>query len=244
MRKLIGYLLSIIYYFFFGLALLIFHPIQWMCLHWGGYEAHKRSVEILNGLILHFYYLLGNTVTFINKQTLPTGRPMIFVANHQSMWDIPPMIYHLRKHHGKFISKIELASGIPSISFNLRHGGAANIDRKDPKQSVAEIIKLGQQMQAKKWSAFIFPEGTRAKDGVMKTFQVGGIATLLKKAPDALIVPIAINQSWKMVQYGFYPLNTFLDLSWEVLEPIEPAGIPIEELVRQTEEAIRRKVIH
>src|SRR3546814_14757295 len=77
----------------------------------------------------------------------------------QSMYDIPPLIFFLRKHHGKFISKIELAKGIPSISFNLRHGGAANIDRKDPKQSIAEILKLANNMKTKNWSAFIFPEG-------------------------------------------------------------------------------------
>jgi len=29
----------------------------------------------------------------------------------------------------KFISKIELGKGIPSVSYNLRHGGAALIDR-------------------------------------------------------------------------------------------------------------------
>src|SRR3546814_4689000 len=52
-----------------------------------------------------------------------------------------------------------LAKGIPSISFNLRHGGAANIDRKDPKQSIAEILKLANNMKTKNWSAFIFPEG-------------------------------------------------------------------------------------
>lgn len=244
MRKIFGYILSIFFYLFFGLAILIFHPIQWMCLHWGGYEAHKRSVEILNGLILCFYYVLGNTVTFKNNQNLPLNRPIIFVVNHQSMWDIPPMIYHLRKHHGKFVSKIELAKGIPSISFNLRHGGAANIDRRDSKQSIGEIIKLGQNMHKKKWSAFIFPEGTRSKTGVMKPFQVGGIATLYKKAPESLIVPIAINNSWKMVRYGFYPLNTFLSLTWEVLAPIEPAGRAIEEVIKEAEEAIRAKVKH
>jgi 1-acyl-sn-glycerol-3-phosphate acyltransferase len=30
------------------------------------------------------------------------------------------------------VSKKELGQGIPSISFNLRHGGSALIDRKDP----------------------------------------------------------------------------------------------------------------
>ncbi len=197
---------------------------------------------MLNWCLLACYYVLCNTVKFVNKQHLPTDRPIIFVANHQSMFDIPPLIFFLRKHHAKFISKIELAKGIPSISFNLRHGGAANIDRKDPKQSIAEILKLANNMKTKNWSAFIFPEGTRAKTGKIKPFNVGGISTVLKKVSNVLVVPIAINHSWQMVRYGFFPLNTFTHMSWEVLPPIEPAGLTGEEVVAQVEARIREKI--
>ena len=242
MRKLFGYLLSPIHYIIFGLILVVFHPIQWLCLRLGGYRAHKRSVEYLNGCLVVSYYLLGNTVKFINRQQLPTGRSIIFIANHQSMYDIPPLIYFLRKYEGKFISKIELAKGIPSISFNLRHGGAANIDRKDPKQSIAEILKLAKKMKEYNWSVFIFPEGTRSRTGIVKTFAVGGIATILKKVPHALVVPVAIRNSWKMVRYGQFPLNTFIPMSWEVLPPIDPQGRPAEEVVAEAETAIRTMV--
>src|SRR5690606_2152456 len=242
MRKLFGYILSPIFYLLFGIIITVFHPIQWLCLRLGGYQGHKTCVDVLNWLLLSTYYTLGNTVKFINKQHLPTDRPILFVANHQSMYDIPPLIFFLRKHHGKFISKIELARGIPSISFNLRHGGAANIDRKDPKQSIAEILKLAGNMRTKNWSAFIFPEGTRARTGTIKPFNVGGIATILKKVPDVLVVPIAINNSWRMVRYGFFPLNTFIRMSWEVLAPIEPQGWTAEEVVAQAEASIRNKV--
>lgn len=98
-------------------------------------------------------------------------------------------------------------------------------------------------MKDKNWSTVIFPEGTRSKTGVMKPFAVGGIATILKKVPDALIVPIAINNSWKMVQYGSFPLRAFTAMSWEVLEPINPDGRSAEEIVKAAEEAIREKVI-
>lgn len=243
MNKFFGYILTPFHYIFFGLLLVIFHPIQWLSLKLGGYQAHKKSVDMLNWFLTSTYYLLGNTVRFVNNKDLPLDRPIIFIANHQSMYDIPPLIYFLRKHHAKFISKIELASGIPSISFNLKHGGAANIDRSDPKQSIGEILKLAKNMQDKAWSAVIFPEGTRAKTGIMKPFAVGGIATLLKKVPHALIVPIAINRSWEMVQYGSYPLSTFIAMRWEVLDPLEPANMTAEEIVKAAEESIRAKII-
>lgn len=243
MRKIIGYLLSPLFYVAFGVLIVIFHPVQWICLKLGGYAAHKWSVDILNGGLLACNYLLFNRTHFIDNPNIPTGRPVVFVANHQSMYDIPPMIFFLRRFHGKFISKMELANaGIPSISFNLKYGGAANIDRKDPKQSIAEILKLAENMHTRQWSAFIFPEGTRTKTGQMKSFSIGGIATLLKKNPDALVVPIAINGSYKMVQWGMFPLRPFTEMSWEVLEPIEKGDLLVDEIVLAAEKAVREKV--
>lgn len=242
MRKLLGYILSAIHYPAFGFLLLLFQPIQWLCYNLGGYGPHKRSVDILNGLLTSTYYLLGNRVTFINQQQLPEGRPIIFISNHQSMYDVPPLIYNLRRYHAKFISKVELTKGILSISYNLKVGGGANINRNDPRQSITELLKLAGRMKDNNWSTVIFPEGTRSKDGQVRTFQSAGIATLLKKCPNALLVPIAINNAWKMVRYGIYPLGPFERLTFEVLTPVEPDGRPAEELVKQIEETIKAKV--
>jgi len=242
MKKLLGYILSPVAIAAFFLLLLIFHPIQWMCYNWGGYKAHKRSVDILNFFLFHTVYIMGGSVTFINNYDLPLNRPMIFLANHQSLFDIPPLIYYLRKYHAKFISKLELTKGIPSISYNLKVGGGANIDRKDPRQSITELVNLANRMKNNNWSAVIFPEGTRSKDGKVKPFQSAGVATLLKKCPNALLVPVAIKDSWKMGRYGSFPLNPFTAMSWTVLEPIEPGTTPVEELVKEVEDQIRAAV--
>lgn len=239
MKKFLGYILSPISIVAFLLLLCIFQPIQWISYRFFGYKAHKSAVDLLNLLLTGTVYFLGNTVTFINKQNLPVNRPIIFLANHQSMLDIPPLIWYLRKYHAKFISKIELTKGIPSISYNLKYGGGANINRKDSRQSLMEMSKMGIRMKENNWSAVIFPEGTRSKTGQVKTFQVGGIAIILKKCPDALLVPIAIKDSWKMIRYGLYPLNTFTPMTWEVLEPIEPGKTPVEELVAEAENKIK-----
>jgi 1-acyl-sn-glycerol-3-phosphate acyltransferase len=239
MRKLLGYILTPLHYIAFGLSLLIFHPIQWVSYNIFGYKAHKKVVDVLNWFLTASYYFLGNTVTFVNKQHLPTNRSIIFLANHQSTYDIPPLIYYLRKYHAKFISKIELTKGIPSVSYNLKVGGGANIDRNDARQSITELVKLGTRMKDNTWSTVIFPEGTRSKDGQVKTFQAAGISAIMKKCPDALLVPVAISNSWKMVQYGAYPLGTLIAMRWEVLNPIEPGGRPVNDLVLLIENRIK-----
>lgn len=242
MSRFFGFILSPLHHLAFFLILIVFHPIQWLSLKMGGYSAHKRIVDIMNFFLTSAYYVLGGTIKFENHQNLPTDRPIIFTANHQSMYDIPPMIWFLRDYHAKFISKIELTKNIPSISFNLKYGGGANIDRKDRKQSLGEIMKLGERMKNNNWSAVIFPEGTRSKDGKMKDFQMGGIATLLKKAPNALIVPVAIENSWKVVKNGTLWLHAFVPIKFTVLTPIEPLDRDVAEVIKQAETEVRAVV--
>ncbi|RZL37915.1 MAG: 1-acyl-sn-glycerol-3-phosphate acyltransferase [Pedobacter sp.] len=242
MSKFFGYIFTPLFYLLFFGFLCIFHPIQWICFKSFGYKAHKSSVDVLNFFLTYCNWSLFNSVTFTNDQNLPANQPIIFVANHQSMYDIPGMIWFLRKHHPKFISKIELTKNIPSISYNLRVGGGANIDRKDSKQAVSELIKLGRRMKENNWSTVIFAEGTRAKDGKLKPFQVGGIATLLKVVPDALLVPIAIENSWKIVRFGMFPLTVGNPIKWTVLNPTDKNGKNAEEIVLAAENAIREKL--
>ncbi|WP_339335766.1 MULTISPECIES: lysophospholipid acyltransferase family protein [unclassified Croceitalea] len=239
MQKLLSYPLTILFFTFFGLTLLLFHPIQWICLNAFGYNAHKRSVSILNRCLMLCTHLLGTRYTFINNQNIPLDRPIIIVSNHQSMYDIPPIIWHMRKHHPKFVSKKELGKGIPSVSYNLRHGGSALIDRNDGKQALIEIGKLGSYIEKYNRSAVIFPEGTRSRDGKPKAFKPMGLKTLLKKSPSAIVVPITINNSWKLLRFGKFPMGLGAHLKFKVHPPIENKGNPDELLTLAEQQIIK-----
>jgi 1-acyl-sn-glycerol-3-phosphate acyltransferase len=238
MQKLISYPISVIYYLCFGLCLVFFHPIQWICLNAFGYQAHKKSVDYLNFLLLRCTNLVGTTYTFENREIIPKNVPLIFVSNHQSMYDIIAMIWYLRDFHAKFVSKAELGKGIPSVSYNLRHGGSVLIDRKDPKQAIPVIRGLSEYIEKHQRSAVIFPEGTRSKDGKPKEFAQTGLKILCKNAPSAFVVPITINNSWKMVKFGFFPLGLGNHLTFTVYKPISVKELPFDELFKQTETAI------
>lgn len=182
--------------------------------------------------------ILGTRYTFQNDQNIPTDRPLIIVTNHQSMYDIPPIIWHMRKYHPKFVSKIELGKGIPSVSYNLRHGGSVLINRKDPKQSIAQLEKLGKYIEEHNRSAVIFPEGTRSRTGEPKPFRTTGLKVLMKNAPSALIIPISINNSWKLLRYGKFPMGLGSHVKFEVHPPIE-----ITEDLDLTIKAIEKQVV-
>jgi 1-acyl-sn-glycerol-3-phosphate acyltransferase len=222
MYKIIAILFSVIFYLSFGLLLLIFHGIQVIALNLFGYQAHKVSVDILNFFLLRCLNLLGARIHFNNPFDLPTNRPLIIVANHQNTFDIPPLIWHLRKHHLKFVSKKELGKGIPSVSYNLRNGGSALIDRKKPRKAVDEIDRHAQLLSKNNWSTLIFPEGTRSKTGIPKKFKNKGLQTLIEKMPNVLVVPIAINNSWKFNRWGNFPLPLAIKIKFDVHQPVEP----------------------
>ena len=235
MQKLLAYPLSLIYVFVFTLTLLVFHPIQWICFNVFGYAIHGKSVALMNLCLMRCSHLLGGTYFFNNPQDLPTDRPLIIVSNHQSMHDISPIIWFMRKHHPKFVSKKELGRGYPSVSYNLRVGGSALIDRNDKKQSLQEIAKLGKYIEEHHRSAVIFPEGTRSRNnGHPKPFKPTGMKLLMRNAPSALIVPISINNSWKMLKYGKFPVGIFSRITFDVHPPIAIEG-NLDELIAQTE---------
>jgi 1-acyl-sn-glycerol-3-phosphate acyltransferase len=243
MQKLVSYPLTVIYYLCFFLTLVVFHPIQWFCFNIFGYQAHKKSVDILQLCLMGCAHILGTRFTFINPYNIETNQPLIVVANHQSLHDIYPLTWFMRKYHPKFISKIELGKGIPSVSYNLRHGGAALIDRKNPRQSLPALMNFGDYIETNKRAAVIFPEGTRSKNGEPKPFQTKGLEILLKKIPSALIVPISINNSWKMVRYGKFPMGLGTHITFTVHKPLKVSTFANkEELINSIETTIKNNI--
>jgi 1-acyl-sn-glycerol-3-phosphate acyltransferase len=242
MKKILSYILTPVYLLIFGLLLVVFHPIQ-MLTNWiWGYPVRKRSVDVMNYGLLYGLWILGTRITFKGLEKIPQNRPLIIVANHQSTLDIPAVIVGFRKNHPKFISKIELGKGIPSISYNLRHGGSVLIDRKNPRQSVKDILMLGKHIEANNYAACIFPEGTRSKDGKLKPFMPAGIASLYKTSPSALIVPFAIDGNHELMKHGYFPMTFGVHLKLTVFDPIDPKGKDMNELAQMIEDQIRKEL--
>ena len=244
MEKIISYPISIISLLLFLLTIVIFHPIQWICFNLFGYQAHKKSVDYLNFILFRIGHLLGTRYKIENRESIPEGVPIIFVANHQSLYDIIGIIWFLRKFHPKFVSKKELGKGIPSISYNLNHGGSVLIDRNDPKQAISVIKELSQYIEKTNRSAVIFPEGTRSKTGKPKEFAKSGLKILCKYAPSAFVVPITINNSWKFVKFGFLPYGLGNRITFTVHNAISVKESDSEDLSNKVEEIIIKSIKH
>lgn len=239
MNKRLGYLFTPLYLLCFGLTLVVFTPLQWIAFNLFGYRSQQQMVYVMNWCLMRCIHIVGGSVNFRMPQpALPVGPNYIFAANHQSMNDIPAMIWFLRHYRSVFIAKQELSKGVPGISYNYKCGGAVGIIRKDPVQAREAIAGLAKRCAQTGEAICIFPEGTRSRDGQLKSFQAGGMKTILQHIPEAMVVPIAIENSWKLVKYKFWPIPLGVPLRWTMLEPIACKGLDGEEVTRRVEAAI------
>lgn len=238
MNKILGLILTPFFCLFYALTLLLFHPVQVLTNRFSGDGARRRAVDVMNAILVKALYLMGSRVKFVGLENIPNDRPVIIVANHQSLFDIPAVGYAFAKLYPKFISKIELGKNLPSISYNLKQGQSALIDRENGSQSVKEIFKLGRLIEANNYAACIFPEGTRSKNGNVRKFQAAGINTLLRAAPSAVIVPFVIDGHNRLMTNGKLPLVFGQKITYTALAPVDPKNLNVDDVVSRVEEAI------
>ncbi len=217
MNQLLSVILTPIFYCVFGLILLVFQPIQVVTRVIFGPKAHDRTVGWLNFCLTGALFILGTRIKFKNFRSLDPNTPVLIVSNHQSMWDISPIIWRLRAKRTKYIAKASLARYIPSISYNLKYGGSLSIDRSDHEGSILKIKEFAAFIAKNNFAIVIYPEGSRSRDGIPKQFKSGGIEAILSVIPTINVVPIAIKNTSKIDNNGKFLKRLGVSISFEML---------------------------
>jgi 1-acyl-sn-glycerol-3-phosphate acyltransferase len=203
--RLVDWLVTPPFLIAFGLVLLVFDPLQRIARLFG-----QRPQEIVAGALqVALIQAFGLSGMRLRVERDPGVRPKtgyLIVSNHQSMFDVPIFGALLFTNHPKYVSKRSLSRWIPSISYNLRRGGHALIDRGDRAQAQAEIRALGRRCQQRRVSAVIYPEGTRSRTGELLPFRPAGTASLLAAAPDLAVLPATIDGSWRLLRFNLLPI--------------------------------------
>jgi 1-acyl-sn-glycerol-3-phosphate acyltransferase len=124
--------------------------------------------------------------------------PQVFIANHQSIFDVFAILAHLPASV-RFIAKQELGR-IPVLAQAMRAAGHVFIDRQNRRGSGMVMRKAGERMKRENLSLGLFPEGTRSRDGRLGTFKKG--AFVLAIETQVPIVPVCVNGSYELVARG------------------------------------------
>lgn len=225
------------------ITLCTWHPLIALSRRVSPAAFHEWFIAFGNRVLQYCFYLTGGSITFEGTENLPQRGPLIVVSNHQSLFDIPLLIWLLRGHHAKFIAKRSLGRGIPSASYVLRTNGHALIDRGDATQSGRAIKHVARRARQNEGTVVIFPEGTRARDGSPRQFKPGGLKILLQELPSAPVVPISINGAWRIMRHRFLPVPFGIGVRCTVLPAVPRTENSTEqEIIDQCEQAIRRSL--
>ena len=224
------------------MILLVFDPLQRLARLFGP-RPHELVVAGLQWSLLAALRICGTRFEVERSSGLRPFTPYIVIANHQSMFDVPMVGALLLTNFPKFVAKRELTRFIPSISYNLRRGGNALIDRGDREQAMRAIADLGRRAEQRGVSVVIYPEGTRARGGELKVFKPAGTLALLEAAPRLPVVSLAIDGSWKLLRHGMRPVPFGTLVRVRFGDPIPRAqGEDGASLLARAEAEIRRTI--
>jgi 1-acyl-sn-glycerol-3-phosphate acyltransferase len=146
-----------------------------------GYFAHWCA-RTWSRLILR---TTGVTVEVSGLDRLEPGRTYVFVANHQSIYDIPILFWSL-PFQLRIIAKESLGR-FPFLGWHLRRTGHMLVNRARPDRA---IFAWASALTSKGLSLIVFPEGTRSRDGRVGRFKGGSFHLALEAGLP--VVPLSV----------------------------------------------------
>ena len=148
---------------------------------------NKTSLAFVNFGLKCIWFLSGIKLEVNGSENIPEDQAVLFIGNHASYYDII-VTYPLMKGPTRFMAKKEIKK-IPCLSWWMYFVNCIFLDRKDPRQGLQSVLKAADMIK-NGISIFLFPEGTRSKDGKLGEFKDGGFKIATKaKCP---IVPVGI----------------------------------------------------
>lgn len=156
-------------------------------------DVHKKVTHWARSLVK----LTGSDIQVIGEDKIPNEGPIVFVANHQSNFDIPLMLGYLKRNKG-FIAKKE-TEGMPIVGGWMSYLKCIFMDRTSPRAAL-KAIKEGIAIVKSGHAMVIFPEGTRSTDGKMNEFKAGSFKLATKA--EAIIIPVTISGSYDIMKKG------------------------------------------
>jgi 1-acyl-sn-glycerol-3-phosphate acyltransferase len=183
---------------------------------------------------------LANTrVEVIGRENVIGNGPQIFMANHQSDFDILIVLAHIPGQF-RWIAKKELFK-IPLFGQAMRKAGYIEIDRQNHAKALQSLEEAAQKIREGK-SVVTFPEGTRSKDGTVQPFKQGMFHLAIHSGVP--IVPISIIGANRIM-----PKRTLRvkpgRITMVIGRPVEVSGYSIEtrgELIEKVRNTIIRNM--
>jgi 1-acyl-sn-glycerol-3-phosphate acyltransferase len=199
-------------------------------------EADNKVHKVASIWAKMLLFLCNTRVRVIGEENLLHGKPQIFMANHQSDFDILIALAHIPVQF-RWIAKKELFA-IPVFGAAMRSAGYIEIDRSNHEKSMQSIDEAVFRIRRGK-SIMTFPEGTRSRDGEIKAFKQGTFHLAIKSGVP--IVPISIIGSGRIMPKRSLRIKAGL-IQMVIGKPLEVTNFDIEKR-HDLMEKVRNEII-
>ena len=190
------------------------------------YAADISQLRVVQWAFRVVAFISGVKTTFKGFENIPKDQPVLFVANHQSMFDIIIVYGHLPYLTG-FVAKDSLKK-VPLLSTYMKRLYCVFLNRNDLRAGLQMILTACDHIRSGV-SILIFPEGTRNRSGdetALGPFHDGSFKIAQKTG--CPIIPISVNNTSKVFEDHF-PSIKKAPVVVEFGEPVSFADLTPEE---------------
>ncbi len=153
---------------------------------------------------------------------LDPARSYVFMANHESLADIPAVIAAVPPRFGTRILAKKSLFSMPFLGWAMKALGFVAVDRKD-RSTAPGMFRQTLGKVAAGNSVLLFPEETRTRDGRLLPFQRGGFLLALKS--QLPIVPIGIEGARILLPPEGRLFRPFTTITVRIGTPIPTEGL-------------------
>ena len=136
-----------------------------------------------------FFWLMFLPVSVDGQEHIVPGQSYVFVANHQSMFDVW-LVYGWLPVIFKWLMKAELRK-VPFVGTGCKAAGHIFIDRRSTKAAMESLKEVEKQL-VNGVCTVIFPEGTRSLNGEVGRFKRGAFQIAWDLGLPIILLPLLV----------------------------------------------------
>ena len=144
-----------------------------------------------------FFWLMFLPVSVDGQEHIVPGQSYVFVANHQSMFDVW-LVYGWLPVIFKWLMKAELRK-VPFVGTGCKAAGHIFIDRRSTKAAMESLKEVEKQL-VNDVCTVIFPEGTRSLNGEVGRFKRGAFQIAWDLGLP--IIPLSLDGCYEVLPKG------------------------------------------
>lgn len=177
-----------------------FGCVSLVCGVWdhSGRQQHAIARAWANALLL----ISLSRVTLIGRKKLRLDVAAVYASNHLSYYDTPVLFAKL-PFQFRILAKQQLWK-VPFVGWYLQRSGQVPVDAKSGRSAIAGLLR-GVKTLEQGLPLVIFPEGGRAAEGKMTSFQAGAAFMAIKA--QVPLVPLALIGTYELLPIHVYHLT-------------------------------------